>query len=150
MALIQGGGLVQLVVTNLVPLTYSLFLNDKDVSQMDVESLSVFIEAPDGDDAGTIRATLARYVPSVTGEKSLQRAELFPCTLELIALNRRLSITCMNAGAFDGLWISLGLKPNGEAYELEGLKGLTILLSGTILDARLTWQDGGTENLLPQ
>ncbi len=151
LALIQGGGLVQVVVTNLAPLTYSLFLNDKEVSQMDVESLSLFIEAPEGaGDAGTMRATLARYAPSVTGERTMQRTELFPCTLELIALNRRLSITAMHADSFDGLWISLGLKPNGESYELEGLKGLTVLINETILHAKLTWQDGGTEDLLPQ
>jgi hypothetical protein len=151
MALIQGGGLVQIIVTNLAPLTYFLFLNDTEVSQMDVESLSIFIEAPQGaGDAGTIRATLARYMPSVTGARTLQRTELFPCTLELIALQRRLSITAMHADSFDGLWISLGLKPNGESFELEGLKGLTVLINETILHAKLTWQDGETEDLLPQ
>lgn len=150
-AVIQGGGLVQIIVTNLTPLTYSLFLNDVEVSQMDVESLSIFIESPEGaGDAGTIRATLAHFVPTVTGQKALQRQELFPCTLELVALKRRLSITCMHADSFEGLWISLGLKPNGEGYELEGLRGLTVLINENILDAKLTWQDGGTENLLPQ
>ncbi len=99
---------------------------------------------------GTVRATLARYAPNVTGEKSLQHAELFPCTLELVALGRRLMITCVNADSFEGLWVSLGLKPDGTGSELTGLKSLTVLINENILHASLTWVDGETEDLLPQ
>ena len=147
-ARIQGGGLVQCVVTGVEPLNYYLFLNTRAVPQTDVESLSVFIETPEAGDQGTVRATLAVYMNTVSGERTQQRIELFPSTLEIVALGRRLSITCMNADSFDGLWITLGLKPDGTGAEVTGVKALRILITEGILDAKLTWMDGEVEDLL--
>jgi hypothetical protein len=151
-ARIQGGGLVQVIVTNLAPLTFSLFLNDRSVPQLDIESLSVFIEAPEADSLDTtiVRATLSRYVTNVTGEKTLQRNELFPCTLEIVALGRRLSITCTNPDSTDGLWIDLGLKPDGTSNEVSDARTLRFLLQEGLLDAKLTWRNGDEEDLLAQ
>ena len=151
-ALIKGGGLVQLIVTSLTPMNYYLFLNDEAVAQIDVESLSVSIEALNPDDPGSsiVRATLSRYIDTVTGDKTLQRTELFPCTLEILALKRRISVTCARADSLDGLYIDLGLKPDGTAGELEGVKALRFLLTEGLLDAKLTWNDGEVEDLLPQ
>jgi hypothetical protein len=152
-ARIQGGGLVQLVITNVSPLTFFLFLNDQAVPQIDVESLSISIEAPDGPAAagGAIaRATLTRFVKTVSSARSEQSTELFPCTVEIIALERRLLVTCVQVDSLDGLWISLGLKPDGSSAEVSGAKSLQILLTDEILTAKLTWTDGETEDLLPQ
>jgi len=149
-AKIQGGGLVQVIVTSLTPMTYYLFLNDQAVSQMDIESLSVSIEAPEGTGNGIVRATLSRYVGTVTGQKTLQRTELFPCTLEIVALGRRISVTCMRPDSLEGCWISLGLAPDGTGSDITGAKALRFLLTEGILDAKLTWEDGQTEDLLPQ
>jgi hypothetical protein len=150
-ARIQGGGLVQVIVTSLRPLNFSLFLNDQAVPQIEVESLSIDIESPEENASGTIvRATLARYGKSVTGESTLVRTELFPCTLEIVALGRRLSMTCTNPDSLEGLWIDLGLKPSGESNPVNGARALRFLLTEGILDAKLTWVDGETEDLLPQ
>lgn len=150
-ARIEGGGLVQVVVTNTTPMAFFLFLNDRIVPQEDVESLSLYVAANDPAHAGpVVRATLARYVTSVTGERSVQRMELFPCTLELVALGRRISVTCTNADSLEGLWISLGLKADGTGYELNRLESFTVLLSADLLDARLVWEDGIAEVLLPE
>ncbi len=151
-ARIEGGGLVQIIVTSLSPMTYSLFLNDQAVPQIDIESLSLDIETPEQSGSGSaiVRATLSRYITSVTGQKTMQRTELFPSTLELVALGRRISITCSRADSLDGLYISLGLKPDGTSGEVEGAAALRILLTEGILDAKLTWVDGETEDLLPQ
>jgi hypothetical protein len=151
-ARIQGGGLVQLVITSVSPMTFFLFLNDQAVPQIDVESLSVAIEAPDGSDSsGAIaRATLTRYVKTVSSTRSEQSTELFPCTVEIIALERRITLTCLQVDSLDGLWISLGLKPDGSSAEVSGAKSLQILLTDEILSAKLTWMDGETEDLLPQ
>jgi hypothetical protein len=148
---IEGGGLVQLIVTSLSPLTFYLFLNDQPVSQMDVESLNIVIEAPTDADptSGMIRATLARYVDAVTGGKTQQRTELFPCTLELIALRRRLCVICQNPNSFDGLFVTVGLKPDGTDSELKGVHALNVLLTEGILDAKITWNEGDTENVFP-
>ncbi len=150
-ARITGGGLVQVVVMALDPLTFQLFLNDQPVVQEDVESLLVHIEAPGADGEGGIaRATLGLRVPTVTGQKSLQQRELFPCTFTLLAVERRISVTCMKPDTFEGLWIDLGLKPDGTSTQISGAQALKILLTDGILDARLTWTDGQTEQLLPQ
>ncbi len=150
-AQIEGGGLVQVIVTNLLPLTFSLFLNDTEVPQIDVDSLSISVEVPaDGGSTPTVRATLFRYVTTVSGAKTQQHSELFPCTIEVVAQGRRLAITCMNPNSVEGLWVSLGLRRDGTGSDLSGLQSVRFLLSQEILDAKITWEDGVSENLLPQ
>lgn len=151
-ARIQGGGLVQLVVSSLSPMTFFLFLNDQAVPQIDVESLSISIEAPGGGDtdAAIARATLTRYVKTVSSARTEQSEELFPCTVEIVALERRITVACVQVDSLDGLWINLGLKADGSSAEVSGAKSLQILLTGEILTARLTWMDGETEDLLPE
>jgi hypothetical protein len=151
-ARIQGGGLVQLVITSVSPLTFSLFLNDQAVPQIDVESLSISIEVPDngGSDGAVARATLTRFVKTVSSSRSEQSTELFPCTVQIVAMERRITLTCVQVDSLDGLWISLGLKPDGSSAEVSGAKSLQILLAEEILTAKLTWMDGETEDLLPQ
>ena len=69
-AQIEGGGLVQVIVTELRPIAFSLFLNDTEVPQIDVDSLSISIEVPaDGTSTPTVRATLYRYVTTVRAAK---------------------------------------------------------------------------------
>lgn len=151
-ARIQGGGLVQIIVTSIQPLEYYLFLNDKYVPEVEIESISLSIEAPVGGNASNtiVRATLSRYVKSVTGEMSQQRTELFPSTLEIVALGRRLSVTCTRPDSVDGLWVSLGLTADGTGNELSGLMSLRFLLSEGFLDAKLTWADNGeSEDIFP-
>ena len=150
-ARIQGGGLVQVVITNLVPLNFYLFLNDKEVSQMDVESLTLSIDAPSSDNpTGGIYATLAYRAPQVTGEKAMQRISLFPCTIEIVGVGRRISVTAMNANSLENLWVTLGLKADGTGSDLTGLRAVRVLITDGIVDAKLTWEDGETEDLLPQ
>src|SRR4051812_39818585 len=128
-ALIQGGGLVHLIVTRADPLAFSLFLNDQPVPQSEIESLSVSIEAPgEGQTAPpTVSAVLSRYQRAVTGERSLTTIPLFPCTLEIVALGRRLLVVCQNADSLDGLWIDLGLKPDGTGNEVGGAQALRVV-----------------------
>jgi len=151
LAKIQGGGLVQLIVTETQPIGFSLFLNQTAVSEINIDSLSIDVVAPDDpSEAVTVRATLSEYVTNVTGERVVQNRELFPCTIEVIALDRRLAVTCTRHDSTDGLWVSVGLRANGESAELTGLREFRFLLSHDMLDARVTWVDGESEDLLPQ
>lgn len=151
-AQIQGGGLVQIIITAQTPLTYYLFLNDQFVSQLDIESLNVAIEAPTDTNpsSGMIRATFARYVDAITGGKTIQRTELFPCTLEIIAQKRRLSVICQDPNTFDGLFLTVGLQPDGNSRDLNGVQALNILLTEGLFDAKIIWNDGQTESVFPQ
>jgi hypothetical protein len=148
---IQGGGLVQVIVTSLLPLNYYLFINDQIVPSSEVESLSVHLEASeDGNPKhGTLRATLSRHVQTPAGEKRLQQIPLFPCTFQVIAQGRRLSVTCTHPQTLEGVWLHLGMQPDGSSAEVRGAKSLRFLLTGGILDAKLTWFDGRTTDLIP-
>jgi hypothetical protein len=149
-ARIEGGGLVQIIVTSFSPITFYFFLNDKTVSQMDVESLEVNIDvAAEGEGDTVVRAGLSRYAKSITGEQTTQYTNLFPCTLEIVALGRRISITAANADSVENLFVSLGLRPDGASTDLEGLKSVHIMVTNVLIDAKLTWADGQTEDILP-
>lgn len=150
MALIQGGGLVQLIISELQPMEFALFLNEKAVPSLEVESLSIdIVVGDDSYNSPTVRATLSRYVKSVTGEISQQRTELFPCTLEVVALGRRIAITCMRPDSTDNLWVNVGLKPDGDSHELSRLQEFRFLMTQEMLDARIIYMDGSSEDLLP-
>ena len=145
---IEGGGLAQIIVTSLAPMEFYLFLNDKLVQSIDIESLSIAIETDVGSQL-VLHATLNRFVKDSIGGMTQQRTELFPCTLELVAMGRRLSITCSDPESTDGLWISLGLRGDGTGRDLEGLKALRVLLSHEFLDAQVTWLDDTKESIFP-
>ncbi len=147
-ARIMGGGLVHIFVDSTEPLTYTVYLNEQRVKPEDLAGFSLNIDASSMS-TPMVRATLSRYVTVVTGERQLQRQELFPCTIELIAMGRRVMITCSSVDSFDGLWVWLGIQRDGTTTELTGLMGLNILLEGTLLDAEIVWVDGVHESLLP-
>lgn len=149
-AKLQGGGLVQVIVTHLSPPEFYLFLNDTYVPQMEVDSLSLSVESPTRDNlGGVVRATLARYVTDVTGRRNLQRTELFPCTLEIVGLGRRISVTATQYDSVEGMWISLGLRPDGTSADIQGAQALRVLIGEGFVDAKLTWIDGEVEDLFP-
>lgn len=147
-AQIQGGGLAHIFVDCTSPLSYSVFLNEKPVSQEDLAGFSLVIDASSPTNP-MVRATLSRYVTVITGERQLQRQELFPCTVELIAAGRRVVVTCSRVDSLDGLWVWLGLRSDGSSNELSGLQSINILLEGTLLGAEIVWVDGVHESLLP-
>jgi hypothetical protein len=147
-AKIQGGGLVQLIVTNQSPLEFFLFLNDRYVPQSDVDSLSLSIEAPNPQTPnGGVYASANIFVNAVGGGRSKQVVPLFPSTVEIVGAGRRLSITARNADSLENLWIDLGLKPDGTGSEITGVQSLRVLIGEGFMDAKLTWEDGETEDL---
>ncbi len=148
-ARIEGGGLVHAIVTSLSPITFYLFVNDKPISQMEIDSLEVNIDVGEGSGDTIVRASLSRFVKSVIGEQSTQYTNLFPSTIEIVALSRRILITAENADSVENLYVSLGLRPDGTTNDLKGLKSLNCLITNVLIQASLTWEDGQTEDLLP-
>jgi hypothetical protein len=149
-ARIQGGGLVQVIVTNTNPLTFHTFLNDRYLSQNEIESIVVTIEAPGaGPSAPQVHAGLARYERTAGGGRHTVQQELFPCCFELVARGRRLLIICTQAGMFDGLWIELGMRPDGTSSQISGAMALRVVIGDGLFDGRITWSDGTTDNLFP-
>ena len=147
-AKIQGGGLVQIIITNPTVPEFYVFLNDRHAPQAEIEGFSLQIEADElGGAVPVVRATLAQIVTNVAGQRVTQRTELFPGTLEIVALGRRLSVTCTRLNSLEGLWISLGLLPDGTGRDITGAKSLNVLMEGGLLSARLGWMDGAEEDI---
>lgn len=150
-ARISSGGLVQVIVTNLAPLTFYLFVNDRAIAQEDVDSLSVDIETEDANPLGAVvRGTLSHFVTSTAGVREQQRTELLPGIIEIVALGRRISLTCPRTDLIEQTVIELGLNPDGTSHTAQGVRSLRVLLMEGILDVSLTWVDGESEALLPQ
>ena len=149
-ARIEGGGLVHVIVTSLSPATFFLFVNDKTISQMEIDSIEVNVDVGSAGMGDTVvRAALTRFVKSITGEQTTQYTNLFPATIEIVALGRRILITAQNADSVENLFVSLGLRADGTSNDLQGLKSLHVLITNVLIDASLTWEDGVTESLLP-
>ncbi|MBI5833218.1 MAG: hypothetical protein HZB16_13055 [Armatimonadetes bacterium] len=149
-AKIMGRGLVQVVVTQTEPLEFIVLINEKVIPQDQVGSLFVSIEAPsDAAPDGTVQATLEYLVDTIGGQAAMQRVELFPCTLVLLAAGRRVAITASSAGSLDGMWINLGLKPDGSSHEVSGAQALSVIVQDPLLQAKITWNDGREEDLIP-
>jgi hypothetical protein len=146
-AKIQGGGLVQIIITNPNIPEFYVFLNEQYAPQLEIEGFSLQIEVGDTSGVPIVRATLAQIVTNVAGQRLTQRRELFPGTLEIVTLGRRVSVTCTSLNSLDGLWISLGLLPDGTGRDITGAKSLNILMEGGLFSARLIWMDGAEEEL---
>ena len=128
-----------------------VFLNGQFVPTGDVESLTVEIVAPDDSDSnGTVAAVLSRYENGPAG-RTQRGVSLLPGTIEVIARGRRVVVTGLSEGSFDGLWLGLGLRADGTSSELTGVQSLRLAAAPGLLDARLIWsEDGRAEDLLPE
>lgn len=150
-AKIQGGGLTQVIVSNLSPITYAVFLNGKPLPPEELDTLVISVTAPEHEgDPGEVQATLSQKIKTVMGEPGHQQLDLFPGTVELVALGRRILVSSTSGDSIDGIWINLGLKPDGSSSEVNGAKALRIVLNQDLLSAQLTWNDGASEEILPQ
>ncbi len=144
--------LTQVIVSSPSSDGLTVFVNGQPVPVGDVESLTVEIIAPDAaGQNGAVTAVLSRYQIGPTGGRTQKAASLFPGTVEIIARGRRLVVTCMAEGLFDGLWLGLGLRADGTSSELTGVGSLRLAVAPGLLDAKLVWsEDGTTEDLLPE
>lgn len=145
------GTLTQVIVTGDTSLDLALFVNGEAYPQGDIESLTIEIAAPEAaNPQGAVTAILSRYQTGPTGERQTRTVSLFPGTIELIARRRRIVVTCVQPGSFDGLWLGLGLRADGTSSELSGVQSLRLAVAPGLVDARLVWsEDGTTEDLLP-
>lgn len=145
------GTLTQIIVSGPASDGLHVFLNGVPVPTGDVESLSLEIVAPDDSGQnGVVSAILSRYESGPAG-RTQRAASLLPGTVEVIARGRRLVLTGVAEGSFDGLWLGLGLRADGTSSELTGVQSLRLAAAPGLLDAKLTWsEDGTTEDLLPE
>lgn len=122
-----------------------VFVNAVPVLTGSIESVSVSVVAPVSEnDSGTLTAILSRYATGADGTRTQTATALFPGTLEIVTPERRLTLTCQEAGSFAGLWLGIGLAADGTATELTGVQSLHVVITPGILDAQLTWSEDGT------
>ena len=113
-----------------------------------LESLSVQIVAPDERNPGTITGILSRYDAGAQSGTAVKTLRLFPGTVEFIAKNRRISVTCAVENSFDDLFLRFGTDDNGVGLQADGVLSLNIVVSGSLLDARLVWAEDNREDVL--
>ena len=119
--------LTQIIVSGPSSADLFVFLNGQPVPTGEVESLSVEIIAPDANGQnGSVTAILSRYQTGPTGTRQTHGVSLFPGTVELIARDRRIVVTCEQDGSFDGLWLGLGLRSDGTSSELSSFGTLRL------------------------
>lgn len=126
-----------------------VFVDGAPILTGSIESLSLDIVAPSDElPDGRLTAILSRYETAPDGSRRQSGLPLFPGTVEIVGKGKRISVSCPEAGSFEGLWLGLGLRPDGTADEATGVQSLRILLApGVAADARLGWSDGSEESL---
>jgi len=125
-----------------------VFFNSQPVPTGSLESVGIDIVAPtDSDRTGNLTGILSRYAgQNAAGATGAQTAtSLFPGTVEIVARGRRIVVSCREAGSFDGLWLGLGLREDGTSTELTGVRSLSIVVTPSLLSAKLVWDDDGAE-----
>ena len=147
-AKMEGGALTRLIVTAMHPLTFYVFVGDVSIFQDEVESLSIHIE--DAEAGPIVGALLVRKVTTALGEKKSQTVPLLPGTVEIIALGRRIIVSCERTDSLDTVYIGLGLRPDGTCNDVQGAALLQFVFEDGLMSAKLGWNDGETEELLPQ
>lgn len=137
------GSLVHVFVNPPAQGGVSAFLNGVPV--LGFESLSVEIVAPDDSQEGSISAALSRYQTPGTPPVG---ASVFPGTVEVVGMGKRISVTCSDPGSFDGLFLRLGVGDGGVGTETSGVSRFRLVVTPDIHDARLTWLEDGREDVL--
>ncbi|MDX1933737.1 MAG: hypothetical protein SFU56_14155 [Capsulimonadales bacterium] len=125
-----------------------VFVNGQPLLSGQVESLSVEIVAPGERDDGTLTGILSYFESGGDGGRTNKSLSLFPGTVELIAENRRVSVTCAEEGSFEGLFLRFGTENDGIGLEASGVKSLRIVVTPELRDVRLVWVEDGREDIL--
>ena len=126
----------------------AVFHNGTALPVGSLESLSVNITAPSDTDSGTLTGVLVHYETGADGTRKTASLPLFPGTVEVIAHGRRVAVTCLEAGSFDGLFVRLGTDDNGIGLQVDGASALRLTVSPLLTDARLIWAEDGREDIL--
>ena len=137
---VQGPSTVDLIV----------FVNGVAVSTGLLESISVDIETPSKVRPTGLATGILALKQSGAADAAQSTIPLFPGTVEIISHRRRITITGSQDGSLDGLWLGLGLRPDGTSNELSGVHSLKIIVSPGIAGAQIVWSDTGvSEEILP-
>ena len=101
-----------------------------------IESISVDIDS----EKGTVTAILVR--------REGNNISLFPGSIEIIAKEKRLSLSAAEANNLEGLYFGIGLRPDGTSDQVQGVKSLRVVLTPGLASAKLTWSEDSTEETI--
>lgn len=113
-----------------------VFHNGQAILPGTIESLSVDIDT----DKGTVTAILVRTVGG--------NISLFPGSIEILARGKRISLSALEAGSFDGLYFGLGVRQDGTSDQVQGVKSLRIVFTAGLASAKLIWSEDGSEEVI--
>lgn len=142
--------LTQVFVTGNALPEISVFQNGVALPEGTLESLTIDINVPDQTAPDGVASALLSLSKSPSQVQMGLTSSLFPGTVEIIAYGRRLVVSGTKEGVLDGLWLALGMRADGTASELTGVRKLSVCVSPGILGATLIWGDTGTaEDIFP-
>jgi hypothetical protein len=149
---IDGGGLVQLIITTFNPFVFHLFINGREIPQPTVDSLYVTVGLPDNPtDPPSQVATLTTLITDLAGQKTKQSQSVFPGTLEVVAGGKRVTLSCPDPDDPLEMYVRLGLRPDGTNNAIEsGLHSIQVFLNPGLgmMQFNLKWSDGLEETLI--
>ena len=73
---------------------------------------------------------------------------LFPGSVEIIAKEKRLSLSAVEANNLEGLYFGIGVRKDGTSDQVQGVKSLRIVLTPGLASAKLIWSEDGAEELI--
>jgi hypothetical protein len=110
--------------------------NGKAILTGSIESISVDIDS----EKGSITAILVR--------KEGGSISLFPGSIEIVAKEKRISLSALETNNFDGLYFGLGVREDGTSDQVQGVKSLRIVLTPGLASAKLVWSEDGTDEAI--
>lgn len=110
--------------------------NGQSILTGSIESISVDIDS----EKGNVTAILVR--------KEGGNISLFPGSVEIIAKEKRISLSALEANNLDGLYFGLGVREDGTSDQVKGVKSLRIVLTPGLASATLVWDEDGTNEVI--
>ena len=110
--------------------------NGQSILTGSIESISVDVDS----EKGNVTAILVR--------KEGGNISLFPGSVEIIAKEKRISLSALEANNLDGLYFGLGVREDGTSDQVQGVKSLRIVLTPGLASATLAWNEDGTDEVI--
>lgn len=145
---IKGRGLTQVIIPQLDPFSWFVFLNGEYKDPACLEDLMIQLDVPDnGDFSGSIvQGQLSLKERNAAGALVSTNRDLFPGVVDIVLggggqkPGHRFLVSCANPRNIETAWIQTGLDDDGGTFNLEGINEFQILISPGIIDVKVVWQ----------
>ncbi len=149
-------GLVQVVISAISPqFLWYVARNGEMLEYLNLVDLMIDIQAPSGGiEQGKMLAHLTYKAKNATGKIEEVTDDLFPAAIDIVMCGdmdftngRRLTICNAEKDNLERTWVTVGVDANGVSRQVYDMKGVMVLISPPLLEARITKTDGSVEHI---